>query len=237
MAAPVLDWYVADGARCPIPLTGRLEGAPTVAFSVVVFLWMADSPGTARFFTSTEQTMAVERLQIRDRTAKSKVSWKQITAGLVDFKPWIHMAIHFCCNYSFAGLSNFLPTIVSHLGYSNINAQGVTAPVYLAAFLCCVGAAYVSDRYGQRAFIIVFFSVMGGVGYLLLTVVENSNSTRYAGVWLAACGVFPALSINMTWLLNNQGGDSKRGAGLAVLAIFGQCSSFVSSTAFPDRDA
>lgn len=44
-------------------------------------------------------------------------------------------------------------------------------------------------------------------------------------------------SQQITWLLNNNSNESKRGAGLAVLAIFGQCSSFLSSAVFPDADA
>jgi hypothetical protein len=42
---------------------------------------------------------------------------------------------------------------------------------------------------------------------------------------------------NITWLLNNQGGESKKGAGMAMLAIFGQTSSLISSSVFPDSDA
>jgi len=37
--------------------------------------------------------------------------------------------------------------------------------------------------------------------------------------------------------MNNNSSESKRGAGLAVLAIFGQCSSFLSSAMFPREDA
>lgn len=203
----------------------------------MVYFFLPDSPSTSKFLTEPEKTQAVERLQVLDRTAKSKVSWGQIVAGITDYKNYTHTMIHFCCNYSFAGLSNFLPTIVKHMGYTSINAQGVIAPVYLAAFLCCVAAAYTSDRWGKRGYIVSGFAAMGGVGYLLLTLVHNSNGVRYLGIWFAACGVFPALAINITWLLNNQGGDSRRGAGMALLAIIGQCSSFVSSSVFPDEDA
>lgn len=149
------------------------------------------------------------------------------------------MTVHFCCNYSFACLSNFLPTILETMGYDSINAQGLAAPPYLVSFLCCIAAAIVSDRWGNRGLVITFFASMGTVGYLILTCVENETQTgaRYAGVWLATCGIFPALAINITWMLNNQGGESKKGAGMALLAVFGQCSSLVSSSVFPDSDA
>jgi MFS family permease len=208
-------------------------------FSVAVFFFLADSPAKAKFLTESEQTEAVERLQTVDRTAKQKVQWKQIFAGLTDYQNYMHALIHFCCNYSFAALSNFLPTIVKDMGYSSINAQGLTAPAYFTAFLCCLFAAWVSDKYGKRGWVVSGFALMGTVGYLLLAVIQDEAMTgpRYAGVWLACCGVFPALCINITWLLNNQGGDSKKGAGLAILATLGQCSSFVSSPLFPSNDA
>lgn len=76
------------------------------------------------------------------------------------------------------------------------------------------------------------------VGYLILAAVqdESKTGTQYLDVWLATCGVFPALSINVTWMLNNQGGDSKKGVGMALLAVFGQCSSFLSSAVFPNSE-
>lgn len=79
----------------------------------MVYFFLADSPGTAKFLTEAEQTEAVERMQQLDRTAKTKVNKKQFLSGLTDYKPYIHTMIHFGCNYSFAALSNFLPTIVN----------------------------------------------------------------------------------------------------------------------------
>lgn len=200
---------------------------------------MIDSPSTAKFLSEQDKTFAVERLQVRDTTTKTSVSWKQIISGMLDYKNYIHAIMHFCCNFSFAALSNFLPTIVHNMGYDSITAQGLTAPAYFAAFLCCLAAAFASDKYGNRGFIVAGFAAMGAIGYGLLAGVQDMEMTgpRYAGVWFAACGIFPALAINITWLLNNQGGDSKKGAGLAISLIIGQCSSLISSTVFPKEDA
>lgn len=87
--------------------------------------------------------------------------------------------------------------------------------------------------------LISFFASIATIGYLLLTCVQDESKTaaRYAGIWLATCGIFPALALNITWMLNNQGGESKKGAGMALLAVFGQCSSLISSSVFPNSDA
>ncbi|KAF5645337.1 high-affinity nicotinic acid transporter [Fusarium tjaetaba] len=159
-----------------------IEGAPTIAFSVIVYFFLIDSPSTAKFLTEEEKTFAVERLPVRDNTS---------------------------------------------------NQAGLSAPVYFAAFILCLASAFFSDRYGNRGYIVASFGAMGAVGYGILAAVRDSTGARYAGVWLAACGIFPALAMNITWLLNNQGGDSKKGAGLAISLTIGQCSSLISSTVFP----
>lgn len=223
-----------DGRR----LTSPAEGAPAILVIPVVFFLLPDSPATTKYLTEDQRTCAVERLQTVDHTAKSKIAWSQVTAGLGDWKNWAHAIIHFSFNYSFSGLSNFLPTIVKSMGFSSVNAQGVTAPVYLAAFLLNILVAWWSDRVRHRGWFICVSSLIGFIGYLLLAVVHDADNigARYTGVWLAACGVFPAFTLNVTWMFSNQGGDTKKGVGFAVLTTIGQCSSFVSSSAFPSSD-
>lgn len=189
-----------QGSLAPWRLIFLIEGAPTVAFAPVVYFLLPDSPGTARFLTEQQQTHAVERFKTRDHTAKSNIHWKQFLAGATDYRNIMHMLIHFMCNFSFAGLSNFLPTIVEGMGYRSINAQGLTAPVYFTSFLCCVAAALISDRWGKRGFVIMIAASVGCIGYLLLAALEKErfNDVRYFAVWLAVCGVFPALCINVS---------------------------------------
>lgn len=213
-----------------------IEGSFSIVLAPLVYLLLIDSPATAPFLSAEEQMVAVQRLQLRDSTARRGVQWQQVLAGLSDGKTYVHAAIHFCANYSFAALSNFLPTIVHDMGYDAVSSQGLTAPAYFAAFLLCVATSYLSDRTGRRGVMLAGSAAVAVVGYGLLVGCRQAGA-RYVGVWLAACGSFPALSLNVTWQLNNQGGDSKRGAGLAVFLTLGQCSSFVSSAVFPKSDA
>jgi MFS family permease len=122
--------------------------------------------------------------------------------------------------------------------YNTVNAQGLTAPAYFIAFLCCMFAAWASDKYGKRDFFVAGFGTVGMMGYLMLVTIQDEAKTgpRYAAIYFATCGIFPALALNITWLLNNQGGDSKKDAGLGILATLGQCSSFISSTLIPSAD-
>lgn len=209
-----------------------------MAYAPVVYFFLIDSPSTAHFLSKEDRILAVKRLQMRDTTAKGGVEWSQVLLGLTDYKNFVHALMHFCANFSFAALSNFLPTIVHDMGFDAVKAQGLTAPAYFAAFLMSIAASYTSDRIGKRGFVVAGAAAIAVVGYGLLAGVQDREQTglRYTGVVLAACGAFPALSLNVTWILNNQGGDSKKAAGLAIFLILGQCSSFISSSVFPKSD-
>lgn len=195
----------------------------------IVWFILMDSPSTAHFLTEEERTFAIERMETRDTTKKSTLSKAQVLAGLTDYKKCCRACLHFCCSYSFAGLSNLLlPTIVHSMGYSSVDAQGLTAPPYLGAFVASIAVAWLSDRYGSRGWLLAICASVGTIGYALLKT-QRGTAVRYLAIWLTSWGIFPALAINMTWMLNNNAGDTKKGVGMSLLAIIGQLifSSFV----------
>ncbi len=140
--------------------------------------------------------------------------------------------MYFSCNDSFSSLPVFLPAILTSMGYSSVHAQGLTAPPYFLAFLVCIGTTYLADRTQQRGLIIIILSVIGGAGYILLATV-SSVGVRYFSVFLAASGVFAAIANILSWVLNNQGTDTKRGVGIAMLNIIGQCGPLLGTRMFP----
>jgi len=144
--------------------------------------------------------------------------------------------MYFSCNVSFASLPVFLPAILTGLGYSSVNAQGLTAPPYFLAFLVCLATTYLADRIQQRGLVIIFLSLVAGIGYLILATV-HTVSVRYFGVFLAAAGVFPAIANILSWVLNNQGTDTKRGVAIAMLNIIGQCGPLLGTRVFPVTQA
>ena len=121
------------------------------------------------------------------------------------------------------------------MNFTSIDAQGLTAPPYFLSFLICIATTYLADRVRQRGLIIVGLSIMGGVGYVLLATVRTV-AVRYLGVFLAAAGVFPAIANLLPWVLNNQGSDVKRGVGIAVLNIGGQCGPILGTRIFPKTE-
>lgn len=212
-----------------------IEGAPAVVMAPIVWFTLMDSPSYAKFLTEEERTFAVERMETRDTTQKNRLSKEQILAGLADYKNYCHSFLHFCCNYSFAGLSNFLPMIVNSMGYSSVDAQGLTAPPYLGAFIASIAVAFFVERFGNRGWTLAACASISTIGYALLAT-QTRTAVRYVAIWLTSCGIFPALAINMTWMLNNNAGETKKGIGMSLLAIIGQSSSFLASFMFTTED-
>lgn len=143
--------------------------------------------------------------------------------------------MYFSCNVSFSSLPVFLPTILNEMGFTTVDAQGLSAPPYFLAFLIVIGSCWVADRTQQRGLMLICLSLIGFAGYLMLAI-GTSVAVRYAGVYLAAAGVFSCIGNILPWVLNNQGSDTKRGVGIAILNIIGQCGPLLGTNSFPTKD-
>ncbi|KAL1892502.1 hypothetical protein Sste5346_007012 [Sporothrix stenoceras] len=218
-----------------------VEGLPTIIMAVVVFFTMPDSPDTARFLTEEEREVARARTVLqtgqegKERLGMGGINLRAILETFRQPQTLVLPLMYFSCNVSFASLPVFLPAILTTMGFTSIDAQGLTAPPYFLSFLVCIATTYLADRVRQRGLIIAALSIMGGIGYILLATVRTV-AVRYLGVFLAAAGVFPAIANILPWVLNNQGTDTKRGVGIAMLNIIGQCGPILGTRVFPVKE-
>jgi len=121
------------------------------------------------------------------------------------------------------------------MGFSAINAQGLTAPPFFLSFLITIITPYIADRTQQRGIMLMVLTVIGGVGYIILAA-TTSVGARYFGVFMAAAGIFPAIANILPWVLNNQGSDTRRGAGIVILNLIGQCGPLLGTRLYPTSE-
>ncbi|KAJ9151380.1 Major facilitator superfamily transporter [Pleurostoma richardsiae] len=213
-----------------------VEGIPTILLAFVILKYLPDSPDTARFLTEEEKEVAraraIQQSGVEGAARIGRISLREAVEAFATPQTLVQPLMYFSCNVSFASLPVFLPAILTTMGFTSIDAQGLTAPPYFLAFLICILTTYLADRLRQRGLMIAGLSVVGGVGYVLLATVR-SVGVRYLGVFLAAAGVFPAIANILSWVLNNQGTDTKRGVGIAMLNIIGQCGPILGTRVFP----
>ncbi|OAT11636.1 retrograde regulation protein 2 [Blastomyces gilchristii SLH14081] len=214
-----------------------VEGIPTLLMAPVVFRFLPDSPAKAKFLNEEEKEVARARAlrQAGQVDRIGGVSWKEIGETLMDAKSWLVALMYFSCNVSYSSLPVFLPSILKDMGFTSINAQGLSAPPYFLSFLTSVITPWIADRYQQRGLMIALLSIVGLTGYVLLATC-TSVIPRYIGVWMAASGVFPCIANILPWVLNNQGSDTRRGMGIIILNLVGQCGPLLGSNIFPTSD-
>lgn len=241
--AGTLAYAITTTRSPPLPpwrLLFLAEGLPAVLLSLAAFLLLPDSPDTAPFLTPAERHAARSRAVLQSgRPGAARLgsfAWRDALAALRAPHTWIQPLMFFSCNVSFASLPVFLPSVLAHMGFSAASAQGMTAPPYLLAFAVCIGTTYLADRTRQRAAVIAGLSLVGTVGYVVLATAEGV-ATRYAALFMAAAGVFPAIANILPWVLNNQGTDAKRGLGIAMLNVVGQCGPLLGTRMFPAGEA
>lgn len=127
------------------------------------------------------------------------------------------------------------PSTDLFLGFSGLAAQGLSAPPYFASFFVTIGTTYIADRTQQRGLTVIVMALLGGAGYVMLAA-ASTTAVRYAGVYLAAAGVFPTIANILPWVVNNQGSDERRGAGVVVLNLIGQCGPLLGTRVYPQNE-
>ncbi|AEO60787.1 hypothetical protein MYCTH_2316249 [Thermothelomyces thermophilus ATCC 42464] len=213
-----------------------VEGLPTVLMSVIAFFFIPDSPEKARFVTTEERAIVRSRTVRQVGSVSSEriggVKLKDVLSIFIDPKAWMCALMYFCGNVSYSSLPVFLPTILEDMGYTAINAQGLSAPPSFAAFLFALITTWIADKTQQRCFVLFVTSAIGGVGYIILATVETVG-VRYFATFLASAGVFSTIPNILALTLNNQGNDTRRGMSIVLINLIGQCGPFLGTNVFP----
>ncbi|KAH6614127.1 major facilitator superfamily domain-containing protein [Boeremia exigua] len=251
--AGALAWLITKLAAStpfsPWRLLFLLEGFPSMLVAVWAWNFVPDGPGSVRWLTPRQRKVAVLRLRQEKEaddadelypTQNRGVNLREILHTLKDPKSYLTAFMLFGANVAFGSIPVFLPTLVRDMGFSALTAQALTAPPYLVAFVAVLATAHYSDRLQSRSVFIILHALLASGAYTLLALLgyyESPRSTlRYFALYPAITGFFSCVTVIITWTLNNQGSDSGKGAGMALLNVVGQCGPLVGASVFPSTD-
>ena len=202
-----------------------LEGILTVLVAIGSYFFVYDFPETASFLTNEERTFVVFRLKYdgqdvdmddSQRVSQSDdINWKCVRMAFLDWQIWVNIVVYWGYVCPLYGVSLFLPTIIKELGYANATAQLLTVPIYVTAAIITVVVAWAADRNKVRSPFIVtalFFQLVGFV----MCISTGKAGVTYAGIFIAACAIYPTQPSNITWLSNNLAGSYKRAVGMGL---------------------
>ena len=231
-----------------------IEGFPACLVAVWSYWWIPDSPQTARWLKPRERKIATLRMrkegdsdELSEKPAlqssvprhKRKFNWSEVIRTLKDPKAWLTAGMFFCCNVAFSSMPVFLPTIVHSMGYSSLASQGLSAPPFLFSFFVVLVTAFLSDRLKSRSLPMIFHALLAMTGYIFLAVAgafRFGHILRYLTVFPICAGFFSAVTIVITWTVNNQHSDEGKGTGLAMINVIGQMGPLVGTRLYPDAD-
>ncbi|KAH1516352.1 hypothetical protein KXX06_002983 [Aspergillus fumigatus] len=214
--ASSLAWLIvkvsSNGPIAPWRTLFLVEGFPSVFVAVFAWILIPDSPESARFLEPRERMVAKLRL--------GETS----------------------CNVAFSSMPVFLPTIIEDMGYSSLSAQALCAPPYLIAFMVVLATAYLSDRHRSRSPYLIAHALISSFAYLAIAATgyyhEHLSAgvqtfIRYACVYPATSGFFSAITLIITWTMDNRAAKEGKGASMAILNLIGQCGPLLGTRLYP----
>ncbi|OCH88702.1 MFS general substrate transporter [Obba rivulosa] len=216
-----------------------VEAVPTMIMACALLAFLPAFPFSSSFLTPREKAIAQARLD-RDHRPSSHggpSGWQGLRAVLRDANAWLLMLVYASFNVGVATITYFLPTLINQLGFSSINAQGLTVAPYAVGWCMVVLAAWHSDRTRDRGRHIMAMTLTSCVGYIILaTSVQKSVGAGYFALFLVVGGNFSLFPLVMSWAANAFSPTSKRGVGTAFIVSISNCVSIASPQIYFDAN-
>ncbi|KAI0026123.1 putative MFS allantoate transporter [Xylariomycetidae sp. FL0641] len=134
-------------------------GALCSAWGIVMFIFLPDSPVTAKGLSRAEKRMAVQRLRENQTGIENKhLKAYQVKEAFADIKLYLFFLLGIVGNVPNGGISNFGTLIIQGFGYGTLVTTLMQIPygvLIAASILVCV---YLNDRFTNRRclFILLF---------------------------------------------------------------------------------
>ncbi|KAL4932257.1 major facilitator superfamily domain-containing protein [Aspergillus undulatus] len=214
-------------------------GLITVAWSIVLWFYLPDSPDNARFLTATEREFASLRPKKFQHTTQTK-KWDkgQFIETWKDVKTWWFLIFSFVICVPNGGTTSFNSIIINSFGYDEFQTilMGMPAAAFqlTTVILAALFTTYIRK---SRLFAVVSIFIMAMAGILMVKLLPDSRKLpRLAGYWLVTA-VAPAFPLMMSLFASNTAGFTKKSTVVALIFV-GYCvGNFVGPQFFKDNEA
>lgn len=226
-----------------------LEGLVTLIAGIVAFWYFPVFPKDASFLTEKEREFLLYRVHYSSNADGQKLGQgnnsgpanmgednsndrRYLWAVFKDWQCWCQLFTYMGILLPLYGVSLFTPTIIRNLGYTKTRSQLLSVPIYIVAAFFSVVQGFISDRIGLRSPFLVFNYLCMAIGYIVCVTGDPINNPKgiYAGVYIAAFGIYPAIPLSIVWNANNLSGSYKRAIGIAFqIGVANYSGAFVSN--------
>lgn len=221
-----------------------IEGLLSIVAAVPAKFLIADWPEEAKFLTADEKKI-LHQIQLKDTGAGARMdrldgtAWKRI---LTDWKLLVGSLIYLGITVSGYATALFIPSIVASLGYSGIQAQVHSIPIWVVASVVTFSVSIATDRMKHRYGFIMFGVIFASIGYIILLCQGPLHGglnphVRYMAVFFVTTGCYIVQPVTIVWLSNNISGHYKRAIGLAIQVGIGNIGGIIASNIFTMKHA
>ncbi|KAF9220034.1 MFS general substrate transporter [Gyrodon lividus] len=202
-----------------------IAGVATILAGLIAVLVMVDYPSTAKFLTAEERSFVDQQRVYGATQDEDRHAAQQVWAAFTDWQVWALSIVLVSIMAPVYGITYFLPTSVSQL---------LTIPPYVVATIAILAFAYYSDKLKLRWPFIFVAQLLALVGYSI-NISDAPSHVKYFGLYLCLMGSSGA-SGAITWLVNNLGGEYKRGTGVALQVTMGNVGGAIATMIFRTQD-
>ncbi|KAI1774976.1 major facilitator superfamily transporter [Hypoxylon cercidicola] len=204
-----------------------IEGAISMVVSIAAGLVLPDTFETAKWLSEDDKALLRARAENARIYHDSSNGFDKYQARLAftDPKVWLFSGCQFFSNTCSFAFGTFLPVIIKGFGYSSVETQLLTVPVYIWASILYITTSYLSDRKARRAVFMIPMALITATGYaLLLDISMDSPGALYFATFVTATGIYSIVGLNEAWVSNSNAGYHKRAAAIGMQQTIGNSS-------------
>lgn len=214
-----------------------IEGAVSIGLCSICWFMLPNTAEDAWFLSADEKEMMKAR-KLRDiaHRGDDKDAIKYTKMALTDINVYLAAITLFCCSIPLFGFGTFLPSIIKGLGYTSLQANYLTIPVYVLSTITLATATFLSDWLKKRTPVLLTMLVPVIIGYVIVCSTA-SHAAGYFAMFLCGSGIYAFNCLLLTWVSNNLAPDYKRSVGVPLFICLGNISGIASSNIYPSTDA
>lgn len=218
-----------------------IEGSITIGVAFLSYFILPNFPRTTKWLTEEEVQLSTWRLSEDigeddwvDRQHQSMLHGMKL--AFTDAKTYVLMALLFSITIS-ASVTNFFPSVVKTLGFSNINTLLLTAPPYILCWCCAMLNAWHADRTGER-YLHVTIPLWLTVAAFIIAVASTNTAARYFSMMLMVPAFYSSYVVVLAWISNTiPRPAAKRAAALAAVAAVSNTANIYTAYMYPNSAA
>ncbi|CAJ2507398.1 Uu.00g085840.m01.CDS01 [Anthostomella pinea] len=179
-----------------------VEGAATAGWSIIASFILMDFPANTKRLSEPERELAIRRLmadpsRLDGGEDRPKLShFGALKVALTDWRVWLFV-VGYMAVVGSSTLSYFYPTLVEGLGYSTVNAQYMTIPIYGVAFVITMIIVFYMDKYPRWRGLVLGCCMGVACICSIITCAVYDFKARYALLVIMASGLWASNGLSL----------------------------------------